>query len=56
MTITKKMAVCRFYRDPLRKVDFMCEKSHKINKNFWASKLARVNYYSPKRMLVYKRI
>ena len=26
MTIAKKMAACRFYHDPLRKVDFICSK------------------------------
>ena len=24
---SKKMAACRFYRDPLRKVDFICSKT-----------------------------
>ena len=27
LTIAKKMAACRFYRDPLRKVDFICSKT-----------------------------
>lgn len=32
VTIAKKMTACRFYRDPLRKIDFIWLKnSHKIN-------------------------
>ena len=27
LAIAKKMVVCRFYRDPLRKVDFICLKT-----------------------------
>ena len=39
------MAACRFYRDPLRKVDFISKKSHKIN---ILAKLARIKYIIPK--------
>ena len=33
LTVAKNMASCRFYRDPLQKVDFIhiSKNSHKIN-------------------------
>ena len=51
-TIAKKMAVCRFYRDPLRKVDSKCSKT--IITLIWESKGIKSSenkFYPPKRML-----
>ena len=45
LTIAKKIAACRFYRDPLRKVDFICPKTYYKSKIFRVSKLARIKYY-----------
>ena len=43
LTITKKMAFCRFYRDPLRKVTSKCSKTV-ITLIFWGIKKARITF------------